>query len=43
MGTRDHDLIRVIASRADIDLQTIKDEYERIFDKTLLSDVRVSL
>ncbi|XP_032517783.1 annexin B10 isoform X1 [Danaus plexippus] len=38
-GTEDKTLVRVIVSRAELDLQTIKAEYERLYDKTLESDV----
>lgn len=41
-GTDDSTLIRVIVSRAEIDLETIKKEYERIYNRTLLSSIRVS-
>lgn len=39
-GTDDPTLIRILVSRADIDLQTIKNEYERIYNKTLISDIQ---
>lgn len=41
-GTDDGRLLRVVTSRAEIDLGSIKREYERLYDKTLESDVAVS-
>ena len=41
-GTADKVLIRVITTRSEIDLGNIKREYERLFDKTLESDISVS-
>ncbi|KAL5285298.1 ANXA3 family protein [Megaselia abdita] len=41
-GTDDERLIRIIVSRSEIDLATIKDEFERIYNRTLYSALRVS-
>lgn len=41
-GTRDHSLIRLIISRCEIDLGDIKLEYQRIYGRSLSTDVSVS-
>ncbi|XP_047533256.1 annexin B10 isoform X4 [Vanessa atalanta] len=38
-GTDDKVLVRVVATRAELDLGAIKREYERLYDKTLESDI----
>ncbi|ETN79749.1 Annexin [Necator americanus] len=40
IGTRDRDLIRVLVSRAEIDLAAIQVEYERLFRKPLVQVIR---
>ncbi|KXJ70192.1 hypothetical protein RP20_CCG024521 [Aedes albopictus] len=40
LGTDDTTLIRIIVSRSEIDLQNIKDEFEQMYNKTLMSAVK---
>lgn len=42
-GTDDATLIRVIVSRCEIDLETVKKEFERIYDRTLFSCITVNI
>lgn len=42
MGTDDNTLIRVTVSRSEIDLNDVKQEFERMYNRTLLSAVKVS-
>ena len=35
IGTRDEDLIRLIISRCEVDLETVKEEFELLYGKAL--------
>lgn len=41
IGTDERTLIRIIVSRSEIDLNAIKNEYKRLFHRTLLDEVKV--
>uniref|UniRef100_A0A0M3IZV5 Annexin n=1 Tax=Anisakis simplex TaxID=6269 RepID=A0A0M3IZV5_ANISI len=40
LGTRNNDLIRLIVSRAEIDMAAISDEFEVAYGKTLVDYIR---
>ena len=42
-GTKDRALIRLIVSRCDVDLGTIKIEYQKAYGRSLAADVSVNL
>jgi annexin A7/11 len=39
LGTKDDDLIFLIVTRSEIDLETVKQEYQRLYNKSLANDV----
>ena len=43
MGTKDQDLMRILISRAEVDLAQIKVEYKAMFGKSLYDAVRSDL
>ncbi|KAL3315039.1 hypothetical protein Ciccas_006330 [Cichlidogyrus casuarinus] len=40
LGTKDDTLIRVISTRCDVDMQEIKENYQRIYGKSLAADIK---
>ncbi|CAI4230729.1 unnamed protein product [Auanema sp. JU1783] len=40
LGTRDNDLIRVLVSRSEVDLELIKSEYKELYGKTLDESIK---
>lgn len=43
IGTRDRQLIRVVVSRCEIDMQSIKQAYQKRFGKSLEQDISVRI
>ena len=43
LGTKDEDLIRLLVCRAEVDLQQIKEEYKRLYGKSLYDAVKSEL
>lgn len=41
VGTDERTLIRIIVSRSEIDLAAIKNEYDRLFQRTLMDEIKV--
>ena len=41
MGTKDRDLCRVVISRCEKDMVQIKQEYQRLYGKSLAKDIKV--
>ena len=42
MGTKDDQLIFIMVTRCDVDLESIKVEYQRMYNTSLANDISVS-
>lgn len=43
LGTKDDDLIRIIVSRCEVDMNAIRKEYSRLYNKDLLDELKKDL
>ena len=41
LGTRDNDLIRVLVTRSEVDLELIKKDYQELYNKSLEDAIKV--
>lgn len=42
MGTKDEDLVFIVVTRSEIDMENIKDEYNKMYHRSLAQDISVS-
>lgn len=43
LGTKDDDLIRIIVSRCEVDMNAIRKEYSRLYNEDLLDELKKDL